>query len=179
MNRTRLPNRRSIRMPEYDYSRNGAYFVTVSTTQRLALVGAFEDGEFRFSDIGQVVDAAWQDSPNHTDGLILDEWVVMPNHLHGIVVLPGTQQTKSPDENAFRRLQPGSLGTVFGGFKSAVSREVSARKLTLVRPLWQRNYFERVIRNDRELDATRRYIETNPVRWHDDPNHPRFHPHHP
>jgi putative transposase len=65
------------------------------------------------------------------------------------------------------------LGTVIGGFKSAASREVAQQGLMLVRPLWQRNYFERVIRNDRELAATRQYIADNPIRWNDDPNHPQ------
>ena len=75
--------------------------------------------------------------------------------------------------------KPGSLGALVGGFKSAVSRHVSAGNLALVRPLWQRSYYERVIRNDTELKATRDYIETNPARWDTDPDNPRYRSHHP
>ena len=143
--------------------------------QKLCLFGVINDGAVMLSPIGELVETAWQDLPNHTNGLTLDAWVTMPNHLHGIIVLPGTEMVESDRAPSYPQLKRGSLGAVIGGFKSAVSREVNARNLTLVRPIWQRNYDERVIRNDRELDATRRYILDNPLRWVDDPDHPRFH----
>jgi REP element-mobilizing transposase RayT len=172
-----LPQRHSIRLRGYDYAQNAAYFVTVCVAQRLCLFGDVTNGAMRCSTIGEVVESAWSDLPNHTPGLILDAWAMMPNHLHGIVILPG-----EPLSEALSQTMPGgpgigSLGAVVGGFKSAVSREVAARKLSLVKPLWQRNYYDRIIRNDRDLDATREYIASNPVRWDDDPNHPRLHPH--
>ena len=175
MDRTRLPNRQSIRLREFDYSRNGAYFVTVCTTQRLCLFGDIEDGEIRLSPVGQVTRLRWQDLPSHTPGLTLDVWVVMPNHLHGIIVLPGSSVTGVPVSNLPRGPKPGSLGAAIAGFKSAVSRDIAEKHLSPVRPLWQRNYYERVIRNDRELDAIRRYIVDNPLCWEDDPDHPRLH----
>ena len=176
MVRTRLPNRQSIRLREFDYSQNGAYFVTLCVTQRLCILGNVEDGEIHLSPVGQVARTRWKDLPEHTPGLTLDVWVVMPNHLHGIIVLPGSTLTGVPGNNQSRGPKPGSLGSVIGGFKSAVSRDVAAKHLSLVRPLWQRNYYERVIRNDRELDAIRRYIAENPLHWYDDPDHPRLHP---
>jgi REP element-mobilizing transposase RayT len=159
----------------YDYTRNSAYFVTFCATQRLCLFGEIKNGVLVGSAIGGVVERAWQDLPHHTPGLVLDAWVVMPNHLHGIVILAGGRTGPVSGEPAARGPRPGSLGAVIGGFKSAVSREVAARQLTLVRPLWQRNYYDRIIRSDRELEATRRYIATNPARWIDDPEHPRLH----
>jgi REP element-mobilizing transposase RayT len=105
---------------------------------------------------------------------MLDAWIVMPNHLHGIIVLPGAPPTTALANTLPRGPKPASLGAAIGGFKSAVSRQVAARNLTLVKPLWQRNYFERVIRNDRELAATRRYVADNPSRWHDDQDHPGY-----
>jgi putative transposase len=174
MDQHRLPNRRSIRARDYDYAQNGAYFVTICVAQRLCLFGDVTDGEMRYTTIGQVVESAWQNLPHHTPGLILDALVVMPNHLHGIVILPGAPSTNMLRENMPRGPQRRSLGAVVGGFKSAVSRQVSADNLSLIRPLWQRNYYERIIRNDRELDSIRRYIEANPARWADDPDHPRF-----
>jgi putative transposase len=100
----------------------------------------------------------------------------MPNHLHGIVILPGKSMSETISQTIPRGPKPGSLGAVLGGFKSAVSGRVSASDLSLVRPLWQRNYYERIVRGNRELGATQKFIETNPARWDDDSNHPRYHP---
>jgi putative transposase len=176
MEQPRLPNRSSIRLTDYDYAQNGAYFVTICAAQRLCLFGDIADGVMRCSAVGQVVESAWQDLPHHTPGLTLDAWVIMPNHVHGIMILPGAPATGWLSENKLRGPRPQSLGTVIGGLKSAVSRQVSAGNLSLVRPLWQRNYYERIIRNDREFDAIRRYIESNPARWADDPDHPGYRP---
>jgi putative transposase len=174
MGQHQLPNRRSMRLRDYDYAQNGAYFITVCVAQRLCLFGDITHGVMCCSTVGEVVESAWNDLPNHTPGLILDTWVVMPNHLHGIVILPGEPLPEALSQTISRGMKPGSLGAVVGSFKSAVSRQVSADNLSLVRPLWQRNYFERIIRNDREFDATRRYIESNPARWAEDPDHPSY-----
>jgi hypothetical protein len=99
----------------------------------------------------------------------------MPNHLHGIVVLSGSTGTGAPGAQLLTAPKPGSLGVAIGGFKSAVSREIAASHLSPVRPLWRRNYYERVIRNYQELDAIHRYIADNPLRWDDDPDHPWLH----
>lgn len=176
MDRVRLPQRRSIRLRDYDYARNGAYFVTICSNQRHCLFGEIESGSIRLSPIGEAVDAAWYELPQHTPELLLDAWVVMPNHVHGILVLPGSVTNRSLATATPRGPNPCSLGAVIGGFKSAVGRAVNAANLSPVRPIWQRNFFERVIRDDRELDATRRYIEMNPNHWESDPDHPRYHP---
>jgi putative transposase len=160
---------------EFDYSQIGAYFVTICTARRLCLLGDIQDGEVRLSPVGQVARLRWQDLPKHALGLTLDAWVVMPNHLHGIIVLPGSAVTGAPCANLPSGPKPGSLGAAIGGFKSAVSREIAASHLSPIEPLWQRNDYERVIRNDQELDAIRRYIADNPFRWDDDPDHPRLH----
>lgn len=128
-------------------------------------------GEVRHSPVGKIVNSRWQDLPAHMPGLRLDLWVVMPNHVHGIVVLPGFNPEHASDDSPHGPC-PGSLGAVIGGFKSTVSREVAANNLSMVRPLWQRNYFERIIRNDREFAAIQRHIVENPRRWDNDPEHP-------
>lgn len=174
MNATNLPNRRSIRLRGYDYAQRGAYFVSICTSKHLSVFGEILDGEMHLSPIGQVVDSRWEDLPNHTLGLSLDAWVVMPNHVHGIIILPGTAEL-TPDSALQRGPAAGSLGRVVGGFKSAVSREVAARNLTLVSPLWQRSYHERIVRNDRELDTIRKYIHDNPSRWEQESDHPWLH----
>jgi putative transposase len=150
--------------------------VTVCVAQRLCLFGDITDGAMRFSSLGKVAESAWRDLPNHTPGLILDAWVIMPNHLHGIVILPGDPQPENLGKTMIRGSKRGSLGAIVGGFKSAVSREVAVKNLSLIKPMWQRNYYERIIRNDRELDAARNYIDANPICWDDDPDHPRLHP---
>ena len=121
-----LPNRRSIRLRDYDYTQQGAYFITICTMQRLCLFGEIVDGEVQLSPVGYVADARWQDLPNHTPRLTLDAWVVMPNHLHGVLILPGTA-APAPATADHPGPAAGSLGRIIGGFKSAVSREVAAR----------------------------------------------------
>lgn len=175
MDTARLPNRQSIRLRDFDYAQNGAYFVTICTAQRLCLFGTISAGETQLSPVGQVVSSRWLDLPAHTNGLMLDAWVVMPNHLHGIVVLIGNTPARIDTGVGPRGPAQASLGAVIGGFKSAVSRQVTAERLTLVRPIWQRNYHERIVRNDRELDSLRRYIADNPTRWENDSEHPQVH----
>lgn len=174
MERRQLPNRRSIRLPEFDYAQNAAYFVTVCAAGRQCLFGQIVAEEVCLSPVGEVINAVWQETPSHFPDLILDEWVVMPNHLHGIVVLLASAGTRRTSHDRPRGLKAGSLGAVVGSFKSAVSRRVAASDLSAVQPLWQRNYYERVIRNDRELDAIRRYIAANPAQWEDDPEYSRY-----
>ena len=140
--------------------------------RRRCLFGDVTEGTIQLSAMGRVVEARWHDLPNHTPGLLWDEFVVMPNHLHGIIVLPGSAVENAPASKPSHGPGPGSLGAVIGGFKSAVSRELGISGLRAAHPVWQRNYFERVIRNDRELDAIRRYITANPLRWEEDPEHP-------
>src|SRR3954451_2865416 len=109
MDRVRLPNRQSIRLPEFDYSQNGAYFVTICTARRLCLLGDIRDGEVRLSPVFQVARLHWQDRPRHTLGLTIDAWVVMPNHLHGIIVLPGSAVPAMPGASLLPGPKPGSL----------------------------------------------------------------------
>ncbi|MFN8589874.1 MAG: transposase [Thermomicrobiales bacterium] len=136
-----------------------------------------ENGVVQLSDIGQIVDEAWSEVTAHRPGVMLDLWVVMPNHVHGIVVLPGSANPPGPHPMASDGPQQGSLGAVIGGFKSAASREARRGNLVPDGVLWQRGYYDRIIRNARELDAIRQYIADNPVRWADDPENPeRFEP---
>jgi REP element-mobilizing transposase RayT len=171
MDHRQWPDRRSIRLREFDYTQNAAYFVTVCAAQRRCLFGEIVEGEVLLSPVGKVVNTIWQEGPSHFPGLVLNEWVVMPNHFHGIIVLPGTAASDEPGADQPRRIQPRSLGVVIGGFKSAVSRRVAADDFAPIQPIWQRNYYERVIRNDRELDAIRQYIAANPAQWENDPEY--------
>jgi REP element-mobilizing transposase RayT len=141
-------HRRSIRLPHYDYGAAGTYFVTIVTAHRECL---FTDLHVR-----SIVERAWLGIPRFFPHAALDAWVVMPNHLHGIVVL-----TRRRSEAGCS----GSLGAILGTFKSITARRLNRLRRTPGVPVWQRNYYERVIRNETELDRIRAYIAANPLRW--------------
>ncbi len=153
--RRREPPRRrrnSLRLASHDYREVGAYFVTVCTAGRTCLFGHVADDCMILNAAGRGVQRCWLAIPTHCRGVDLDAYVVMPNHVHGIVWL-GRARHASP------------LRVVVGSFKAAVSR-------TLGRRVWQRSFHDRVIRNDEELDALRRYVEENPLRWELDCENP-------
>jgi putative transposase len=160
-------HRHSIRLPHYDYTQAAAYFITIVTDQRELL---FADPVLR-----QISETFWQRIPQHMPGVNLDSFVVMPNHLHGILWLSKadlgtlTPDTISPSQSD---LVAGSLGAVVGNFKSITTRRINQVRKTSGQPVWQRNYYERVIRHDKELNAIRRYILDNPANWRQDEENP-------
>jgi REP element-mobilizing transposase RayT len=175
-------HRRSIRWKGYDYAQPGAYFVTLCTHERACLFGEVVGGEVVLNHFGQIVWDEWfrtADLRPHVK-LFAEEFVVMPNHLHGIVWIVddvGATQRVAPTDGHRgdghpRGPTPGSLGAVIGQFKSAVTRRINVLRDAPNAPVWQRNYYEHVIRTDRALNAIRRYIAENPLRWHLDRYNP-------
>ena len=154
--------RRDLRLKGYDYSQAGAYFVTVCTHNRMCLLAAVDDAEMRLSEIGRSVELCWKESPKHFP-VVLDQWLVMSNHLHGIIIIA--------DETPFGALRP-ALGAIVGAFKSAATKCVNQRRRAPGAPLWQRNFYEHVIRNEADLHRVRQYIVDNPIRWAEDPENP-------
>ncbi len=249
-----IHHRRSIRLPGYDYTQEGAYFVTMVTAHRECLFGEVVEAAVRLSPLGMVAAACWQAIPQHFPGVELDVWVIMPNHVHGIIVLPGSAvvggasvadaagpgsvsagarlgvgaqhaaplpgiasppgvATPTPDSSApgapppgvaapppatvgapvgahrvgaqhaaplpgiapapdVPRVAPGSLGAIVRSFKSAVTKQAREMAWMPGVPLWQRNYYEHIVRNERELERLRRYIDENPERWELDLENP-------
>ena len=191
-----LPHRRSVRLRGYDYSQPGAYFVTLCTQRMDCLFGTIVGGQMRVSPAGAIVQECWLEIPRHFDHAVLDEFVVMPNHLHGILVfspgahhgvplpaplhgVPGFRGTRGgvPRQEAFARPAAGSLASVLRLIKQSVTRRVAVgldvgARLGVPLPIWQRNYYEHIIRNQDELDKIREYIRTNPLRWACDRYHP-------
>jgi REP element-mobilizing transposase RayT len=165
-------DRRSIRLPNYDYSQAGVYFVTICTVGRQPLLSTIVDLGVVLTSLGSLVKETWEAIPRHVAGVELDSYVIMPNHLHGLIALPdrgrGTAcraPTRSQVE-AFGHPTTQSLPTVIRSFKAAVSRQAG---LTLQRGrIWQRGFYERVIRDEAELEAVRSYIAANPVAWEND-----------
>jgi putative transposase len=159
---------RSIRLQGYDYAQAGAYFVTICTQNRECFFGEIVDGEMQLSEIGKVAEECWRAIPNHFSNVALDVFVVMPNHVHGVVMITtvgrGTA-CRAPTTDRFGHPVANSLPTVIRSFKSAVTRRISTLLNTTGISVWQRNYYEHVIRNEEELLSLRRYIVDNPLQW--------------
>jgi len=164
-------HRRSIRLRDYDYRGEGVYFVTICTQKRVL---SFEDTALK-----AMAERCWLDISRHFPHVDLDEWIVMPNHVHGILVMNEVAQHGAVGahhdaplrlESAYPAAMKGALGVVVRLFKGAVTRQ--ARSAGYEDFGWQRNYYERIIRSQAELDATRAYIIQNPERWQEDENHP-------
>ena len=148
-------DRRSIRLPGYDYSQPGAYFVTICTHNRDLLL--------RTEPVQEAVRSTWEAIPQRFRAVTLDEFVVMPNHVHGIIILGDATGAASGAP---------TLGAIIRAFKS-ISAIQSSRILNRSGlPFWQRNYYEHVIRDEDELNIIRQYICDNPRNWLDDPDNP-------
>jgi REP element-mobilizing transposase RayT len=193
-----IPCRRSARLKGYDYAQPAAYFVTVCTRDRECLLSHVVNGEMRLNDAGEIVQSVWDGLPDRFPATELDAFVVMPNHVHGIVAFVGAGLALPAAKGAassaptLRNVGDGAtrgaraLGEVGNGvaggtptladlvraFKPLSAIHVN-RRLMRSGSLWQRSYYEHVIRNERELDKIREYIITNPLRWALDRENPQ------
>jgi len=167
-------HRRSIRLKGYEYTRAGAYFVTICTKDRACLFGDVSDGVTRLNQMGHIVRQCWLAIPDHFPHVLLDEFVVMPNHVHGIIVIMATHivgarhavPLQFGKQEQFAKPVPGSIPTIVRSFKSAATKRINEHRGTPGAPVWQHNYYEHIIRNDGSLHRIREYIATNPLRWH-------------
>ncbi|PZV17051.1 MAG: transposase [Pseudanabaena sp.] len=148
-----IHHRRSIRLQGYDYSQSGAYFVTICTFQRQHLFGEVNDEKMQLNVNGQIVSAIWQQIPRHFPTVELDEFILMPDHLHGIIVI---------SEQAEQSI---SLATIIQNFKSVSTRKINKITQNSGVSIWQRNYHERIVRSDQDLDRLRHYMLANPENW--------------
>lgn len=163
-----IHHRRSIRLREYDYTASGAYFVTLCALQRECLFGEIVDGEMRLNDMGDIVANTWEWLGTQYPYVDLEEWVVMPNHLHGIIVISDSRggSRTAPTE------KPKPLGRLIGAFKTVSSKRINQIRDNPGCPVWQRDYYERVIRNEQELARAREYIVNNLMKWALDKENP-------
>jgi len=176
----KIHHRHSIRLPEYDYSQEGWYYVTLCVLGNKCLFGKFTDGQIQLYQYGRIVDDCWKWLAQQYDYVRLDEYVVMPNHLHGIIVINrgdtlrkrihcrGGSRT-APTGNV-SRYKP--LSRLVGAFKTVSTKQVNIIRNIPGRKLWQRNYYEHIIRNEEELSHIRQYITENPVNWRTDEENP-------
>lgn len=161
----RIHHRRSIRLKGYDYRKPGGYFFTTCILDRRCILGEVVDAEMRCNALGDGVWEIWRGLPLHYPHVQLDSFVVMPNHAHGIIVLTDAPMPPGKKRHPFTE--------VMRSFKSFSSRAINVVLGTPGVSHWQPNYFEHVIRNQREFDRIRRYIENNPRRWWFDRFSPR------
>ena len=171
--RTTTINRRAIRLRDYDYAQPGMYFFTICGYRRRLLFGDVINGEMNLNELGEVVFDEWRKSATIRSKLELDVFIVMPNHVHGIIVLKrpnvvgatgGSPSRSGPSKH--------SLSAFVAGFKSAVTRRINIGRGTPRAPIWQRNYYEHVVRDEESLNRIRQYILNNPAQWDSDPENP-------
>ena len=179
-----IHHRRSVRLRGYDYSQAGAYVITICTNNRECIFGTVGAGskpalccpnqqvQMQLNNYGKIVKDTWEDLINHNDGIELDAFVVMPNHIHGIIVLVGTG---SIEDRA--GLEPAPTGTqglseIVRQLKTFSARRINSKRGTKGVSVWQRNYYEHVIRDEADLTRIREYIANNPVNWQSDENYP-------
>jgi REP element-mobilizing transposase RayT len=161
-------HRRSLRLKGYDYSQAGAYFVTICTEDRTCLFGDVAGGQMHLNDAGRIILSQWEALPVRFSGVELDVFGVMPNHLHGILVLATTAESAAPPV----------LGEIVGAFKSLttdlyIKGVKQSGWLPFRGRLWQRNFHEHIIRNEKTLQRIRQYIVDNPIHWEIDPENPQ------
>ncbi len=154
-----LPQRKSIRLTTYDYSTPGAYFVTICTHNRQCVLGEIVNGEMKPNRWGLIVAEELQRTVELRPYLHLDEHVVMPNHLHAILLL-------QPAKN--ERAVP--LSEIIGSYKSFTTKRI--RRLGFTSFAWQRGYYDHVIRGEKDLQRIREYVVNNPAKWEEDKNNP-------
>jgi putative transposase len=147
-----IHHRHSIRLKEFDYSKSGAYFTTIVTQNRLPLFGEIDNGCCCPNNFGNIVNNEWSRLPQRFPGMDIDYSIVMPNHFHGIIILTDCN--------------PGSnIASILGSYKSSTSRMINAIRKTPGQSVWQRNYYEHIIRNETYLNRIREYILYNPENW--------------
>ena len=187
--KTKTYHRRSIRLTGYDYTQNGNYFLTICTRNRECLFGEVHDGRMYLSNYGRIVNECWQKIPDHFPQIVLHEYVIMPNHVHGIIEMQNNTDTNIVNESivgaavgantadvgandysplplpTFSKIQPHgtsrTVGSVVRGFKIGVTKQMGFSP-------WQRNYYEHIIRNNESYKHIVKYIVQNPLKWEED-----------
>jgi REP element-mobilizing transposase RayT len=177
--------RRTLRLKGYDYSQAGAYFITLCTQNRACLFGNVVDGQMRLNAMGFIVAEEWRKTAEIRKEMELGEWVVMPNHFHGILVITNPRRNIACCRGVARNAptsrmseispKPGSIPATVRAFKSAVSKRISELQGVPGTSVWQRNYYEHFIRNDESLNHIRQYIFDNPAQWATDSENPSLH----
>ena len=163
-----IHHRRSIRLKDYDYTQEGAYFITICTKDKQCIFGDIKQGEMKLNLLGTIADECWQEIPQHFPHINLDVFVIMPNHIHGILWIVKTipKEDKTRD---YGKMIPGSIPTVIRSYKSIVTKKINIIcHQKGISSVWQRNFYEHINRNETSLEEIRKYIINNPLNWDND-----------
>jgi len=204
-----IHNRHTIRLQGYDYTQSGAYFITICAYQKECFFGQIRSGKMKLSSLGEIAYYQWLQLPNRFMNIALDAFVVMPNHMHGIIVItemdnnqksggeagdigisvgkacivspasplplveiphrqPTTNPNKPIESTRPNGTIPGSIGAIIQNYKSLTTRKINMLLRTKNKTIWQRNYYEHIIRDDSDYDRIAEYIQNNPISWEDD-----------
>lgn len=162
--------RKSIRLKEYNYSGAGFYFVTICTDDKKHLFGKIVDNEMHLNAAGEAAQKCWLEIPEHYPNVKSDVSVVMPNHIHGILIIEESTNARAqnivPLRNQFQKIASGSVGAVVRGYKIGVTKWL--RQNTSVQEVWQKNFYEHIIREEESLLQIQEYILNNPASWKKD-----------
>lgn len=199
-----IHHRRSIRLPGFDYGQSGVYFITLCTRNKECWFGEIHNAQMRLNQLGKIVAQEWLKTPKIRPEITLDSWIIRPNHLHGIIIIQQTDTNepvgahrRAPFYQPAPNIQPGfsfhpapntqpapsspefrrsskSLPSIIAGFKSATTKRINQQRETPRLPLWQRNYYESIVRDPVHLKHIRHYIRANPTHWQDDPEFSQY-----
>ena len=165
-------HRKSVRLKEFDYSQPGAYFITIVTKNRQSLFGKVINGKVQLNPIGLIVQEEWLSTPRIRQDVELGEWIIMPNHLHGIIILKDIVGARSPvplpdpyQIERFGKPTSGSIPTIIRSIKATTTKRINLYRTTPGQEVWQRGFFEHVIKNDQDYQNHATYILTNPERF--------------
>ena len=163
-----LKHRKSIRLKEFDYSNPGWYYVTICTHKRRNLFGKINNGKMLLNKFGMIVESEWLRTPELRNNVELDYYVIMSNHFHCILIINRRDTARCVPTNQnrkFGQMIPGSLPGIIRSFKSAATKRINELRKNNKSPLWQKNYYEHIIRDNKDLFFIRKYIEQNPFKW--------------
>ena len=170
-------HRRSIRIPGYDYAQEGWYFITICTYQREKLFGEIINKNIKLNKYGKIVYDEWIKSSKIRHEIEINEFIIMPNHLHGIIKIIGNNCGRGyrpvAPTNTYGVIIPSgpypkSIGSLIAGFKSSATKQINIIRQTPGSRIWQRNYWEHIIRDEKDLNRIRQYIINNPLKWPED-----------
>ncbi len=160
-------HRRSIRLRDYDYSWPGWYFVAMCTQDRICSLAEVRDGRVILTETGRIIERWWKWLEGHFPWVELDEYVIMPNHLHGILIINDQEHRLGG-----LRVNPKPIGRLIGAFKTTSTKEINQSRKTPGSVFWQRDFYEHVVRNEADLSRIRWYIANNPLKWSLDRKNP-------
>lgn len=156
------PERKNLRLPHYDYSQAGYYFVTLCTHKMKSLFGMINMGKMECNRLGNIVEQSWRESSKLRQNIVIHEYIVMPNHFHGIVEICKNSQN---DDQPKTMVEKNHLGNIVKGFKSQVTSLARSASRQDSNIIWQRGFHEHIIRNESSLLKIREYVINNPLKW--------------